>query len=185
MKRALDLFLGIILLVITLPIMILIAFVILLESPGPIIYKSKRIGKNNKIFIMPKFRTMHLNTPEIETSKFNKINKITKIGKFLRRFSLDEIPQIFSILNGNMSFVGPRPALFNQHDLIKKRTKLGIHKLKPGLTGLAQINGRDMISQEKKIFFDNQYLLNRNFFFDIKIILKTVLVVFSQKDVNH
>ena len=84
-----------------------------------------------------------------------------------------------------MSFVGPRPALFNQHDLIKKRTKLGIHKLKPGLTGLAQINGRDMISQEKKIFFDNQYLLNRNFFFDIKIILKTVLVVFSQKDVNH
>lgn len=185
MKRALDLFLGITLLVITLPIMILIAFVILLESPGPIIYKSKRIGKNNKIFIMPKFRTMHLNTPEIETSKFNKINKITKIGKFLRRFSLDEIPQIFSILNGNMSFVGPRPALFNQHDLIKKRTKLGIHKLKPGLTGLAQINGRDMISQKKKIFFDNQYLINRNFFFDIKIILKTVLVVFSQKDVNH
>ena len=165
MKRALDLFLGITLLVITLPIMILIAFVILLESPGPIIYKSKRIGKNNKIFIMPKFRTMHLNTPEIETSKFNKINKITKIGKFLRRFSLDEIPQIFSILNGNMSFVGPRPALFNQHDLIKKRTKLGIHKLKPGLTGLAQINGRDMISQKKKIFFDNQYLINRNFFF--------------------
>ena len=165
--------------------MILIAFVILLESPGPIIYKSKRIGRNNKVFIMPKFRTMHLNTPEIDTSKFNKINKITKIGKFLRRFSLDEIPQIFSILNGNMSFVGPRPALFNQHDLIKKRTKLGIHKLKPGLTGLAQINGRDKISQEKKIFFDNQYLLNRNFFFDIKIILKTVLVVFSQKDVNH
>ncbi len=165
--------------------MLIVGIIIKLESSGPIFYVSKRVGKNNKIFLMPKFRTMDVNTPEIETSKFNKKNKITSLGKYLRKFSLDELPQIISILKGDMSIVGPRPALFNQKELIKKRTKLGINKLVPGLTGLAQINGRDNITLKKKVFYDNEYMKNRSFFFDLKIILKTVLVAINLEDIKH
>ena len=165
--------------------MLIVGIIIKLESSGPIFYVSKRVGKNNKIFLMPKFRTMDVNTPEIETSKFNKKNKITSLGKYLRKFSIDELPQIISILKGDMSIVGPRPALFNQKELIKKRTKLGINKLVPGLTGLAQINGRDNITLKKKVFYDNEYMKNRSLFFDLKIILKTVLVAINLKDIKH
>ena len=135
---------------------------------------------------MPKLRTMFVNTPLIETNKLKNIKKkITKIGYTLRKFSLDELPQIYLVLTGKMSIVGPRPALISQKILNNKREKIGIHKLKPGITGLAQINGRDDILLNKKIYFDHQYLKNHSFFCDITIIIKTIYVVFKQKDISH
>ena len=152
-------------------------------SPGKAIYWSKRVGKNNEIFNMPKFRTMHEDTPEFATDLLkNPSNHVTKIGRFLRKTSLDELPQIWNIIKGEMSFVGPRPALFNQYDLIEMRSKEGIHFLKPGLTGWAQINGRDNISNQLKVKYDFEYLIKKNLFFDLKIILLTCYKVF-RKDI--
>ena len=159
--------------------MLIVGIIIKLESSGPIFYVSKRIGKHNKIFLMPKFRTMDVNTPEIETSKFNKKNKITSLGKYLRKFSIDELPQIISILKGDMSIVGPRPALFNQKELIKKRTKLGINKLVPGLTGLAQINVRDSTDWQSKFDYDCYYVSNISLLLDLKIFFKTLKLLFN------
>ena len=164
--------------------MITIFISIKVLSPGKAIYWSKRVGKKNKIFLMPKFRTMKENTPEFATDLLkNPDDYITKIGKFLRKTSLDELPQLWNILIGDMTFVGPRPALFNQYDLIKMRSYKGIHYLKPGLTGWAQINGRDNIPNEIKVNYDFEYLEKASFYFDIKIILFTFFKVLKKDDI--
>ena len=159
MKRLIDVFGSLLLLLILLFPIFVIAILIKFNSKGPIIHFSKRIGLNNKIFKMPKFRTMHLNAPNVATHLLKNPNQhLTPVGPFLRKTSLDEIPQLWSILIGDMSFVGPRPALFNQYDLVKLRTSEGVDHLIPGLTGWAQVNGRDALSIAKKVNFD-KYLL--------------------------
>ena len=147
---------------------------------------SKRVGIFNKEFLMPKFRSMKLNTPQLASHLLTTPeNHVTRVGRVLRKYSLDEIPQLWSVLRGNMSFVGPRPALFNQEDLISLRSQKGIDILKPGITGWAQINGRDEISIQKKIEFDEYYLKNRNFFIDMKIIYLTIFKVISKEGISH
>ena len=165
---------------------IIISIIIKIDSVGPIFYFSLRIGKNNNKFQMPKFRTMKINTPELATHKLdNYSDHITKFGKFLRSSSLDEIPQLISVLIGDMSLVGPRPALYNQHDLIEKRVKKNIHLLKPGITGFAQINGRDNLSIDKKVEFDYYYFRNQSVFFDFKILFRTLIIVLSRKNIRN
>lgn len=184
--RITNLFLALVLTILLLPIIILVAIGIKLTSKGPAIHWSKRIGKNNEIFLMPKFRTMHINTPQLATHLLNNSgNFLTPIGGFLRKSSLDELPQLFSVIKGDMNFVGPRPALFNQDDLISMRTAKGVHSLKPGITGWAQINGRDEISLEAKVELDHQYLTKRSLFFDLKILFLTVVKVSSRQDISH
>tara|TARA_B100001093_G_C26840359_1_gene1020268 strand:- start:109 stop:666 length:558 start_codon:yes stop_codon:yes gene_type:complete len=184
MKRTFDIILGFILLPILILPMGFISILIKIFSPGKIIYWSERVGIKNKIFLMPKFRTMKENAPELATDKLkNPYDYITNFGKFLRKTSLDELPQIWNILKGDMSFVGPRPALFNQYDLIQMRSEKGIDSLKPGLTGWAQINGRDNISNQLKVKYDFEYLIKKNLFFDLKIILLTCYKVFRKDDI--
>ena len=166
--------------------MLFVAVVVRLATPGPAIYWSDRIGQNNKIFRMPKFRTMRMNAPAVATHLMKDPDKyLTSVGKLLRRTSIDELPQLISILKGDMSFVGPRPALFNQDDLVSLRTEIGIHLLVPGLTGWAQVNGRDDLPIPIKVKFDEYYMLHRSFWFDIKILLLTFLRVVSSKGVSH
>ena len=165
---------------------ICIMLVIFLDDGLPLIHWSKRIGKNNSIFLMPKFRTMKINTPDVATHLLLDSKKhITKVGYFMRKFSFDEIPQLYSILKGDMSLVGPRPALHNQQDLISKRTILGIEKIKPGLTGLAQIKGRDSLDIDTKVNYDYEYLKNHSILNDIKIIFLTIFNVIVKKDIKH
>lgn len=176
MKRIFDLTMGLILIVILCIPMLAIALLVKLTSRGPIFYWSDRVGINNTIFNMPKFRTMRVETPAVATHLLgNPERYVTPIGGFLRKTSLDELPQLFSILKGDISFVGPRPALFNQNDLIELRTQKGIHKLVPGLSGWAQINGRDDLPIPIKAEFDEYYLNHRSFIFDIKILTRESL----------
>ncbi len=166
--------------------MLAIAILVKVTSKGPVLYWSDRIGTDNKIFKMPKFRTMKINTPAVATHLLsNPKQYLTRVGKFLRRSSLDELPQLLSILKGDMSFVGPRPALFNQDDLIQLRTKKGIHKLTPGLTGWAQINGRDELPIPVKVEFDEYYMKHRSFLFDLKILWLTLLKVLRKEGITH
>jgi O-antigen biosynthesis protein WbqP len=166
--------------------MLVIALLVKLTSPGPVLYWSDRVGINNTIFRMPKFRTMRVDTPAIATHLMkNPDVYLTLIGSFLRRFSLDELPQLYSVLKGDISFVGPRPALFNQDDLIELRTGKGIHKLIPGITGWAQVNGRDELPIPVKVEFDEYYLKNRSFLFDMKILWMTFFNVISSKGITH
>lgn len=186
MKRLFDFSLALaLLLFLSVPIFF-IAMLVKLTSRGPVLYWSDRVGVHNTIFKMPKFRTMRINTPSIATHLLkNPDQYVTSIGKFLRKTSLDELPQLFSILKGDMSFVGPRPALFNQDDLITLRTAKGIHKLPPGLTGWAQINGRDEIPIPVKVAFDEYYMINRSFLLDIKILWMTFSKVARSEGVQH
>ncbi len=164
----------------------LVALAIKLSSKGPVLYWSDRVGKNNRIFSMPKFRSMRTDTPALATHLLTKPEQyLTPIGSFIRRTSLDEIPQLWSILAGDMSFVGPRPALFNQHDLIDMRTHNGIHLLLPGLTGWAQVNGRDELSIEDKVKFDAEYLAHRSMGMDLEILWKTFTQVAKREGVTH
>lgn len=166
--------------------MLLLAICIKLTSTGPVLYWSNRVGKNNELFKMPKFRTMRTDTPAVATHLLGDPGKyVTRIGKILRKTSMDELPQLLSILKGDMSFVGPRPALFNQDDLIELRTQKGVHRLTPGLTGWAQINGRDELPIPVKVHFDEHYLQNQSFMFDIKIIIQTILKVVQREGVVH
>ena len=186
MKRLFDIIFALLLLIITFKFLLLIGLLVFFSSKGPILHWSKRIGINNVEFLMPKFRTMMIETPELATHLLEQPEKwITPIGAFLRRTSLDELPQLWSILIGKMSFVGPRPALFNQWDLIEERTQHGVQKLKPGLTGWAQVNGRDEISLEQKVLLDREYLELQSMLFDLKIILKTTKRITSSKNVSH
>lgn len=165
---------------------VLIVLAIKLTSPGPVLYWSDRVGLHNCIFKMPKFRSMYIGTPVVATHLLqNPQQSLTPIGSFLRKSSLDELPQLWSILKGDMSFVGPRPALFNQEDLIALRTKKGVHKLVPGLTGWAQINGRDELPIPQKVQLDFEYLERRSLLFDLKILWITVLKVFARDGVAH
>ena len=166
--------------------MLITALAIKLTSPGPILYWSDRVGKNNIIFKMPKFRTMRTDTPAVATHLLDDPDRwLTPIGKFLRKSSLDELPQLFSILTGDMSIVGPRPALFNQDDLVALRTAKGVHLLTPGLTGWAQINGRDELPIPIKVEFDEYYSKNRSFLLDMKIIFRTFVKVVKSEGVKH
>jgi len=186
MKRIFDLLLGIVILVILVAPMLLIAIAIRFSSKGPALYWSDRVGRNNKIFRMPKFRSMLADTPAVATHLLdNPYAYLSPIGGFLRRSSLDELPQLFSVLKGDMSFVGPRPALFNQDDLIALRTKNGVDKLLPGITGWAQINGRDELSILDKVVLDTEYLKCQSFWFDVKILWMTFLRVVKRDGVTH
>lgn len=164
----------------------LIFLVVKFTSEGPAIYWSIRVGKNNKHFEMPKFRTMQIDTPEVASHLLSKpTNYLTKIGYFLRKTSLDEIPQLWSVLKGDMSIVGPRPALFNQYDLIELRTSKGVHHLTPGLTGWSQVNGRDDLSIAKKVKFDVEYLRKKSFIFDMKILYLTLIKIIRREGIHH
>ncbi len=164
----------------------LVAILVRLTSRGPILYWSNRVGRNNAIFKMPKFRSMQIGTPAVATHLLSDPDRyLTPIGSFLRKSSLDELPQIWSIIKGDMSFVGPRPALFNQHDLIDLRTRSGVYKLLPGLTGWAQINGRDELPIPQKVALDIEYLQNKSIWLDIKIIFLTGLKVLRRDNVTH
>lgn len=157
-----------------------------LTSPGPALYWSDRIGKNNRIFRMPKFRSMRIDTPAVATHLLENPNAwLTPVGPFLRKSSLDELPQLWSILKGDMSFVGPRPALFNQDDLIDLRTREGVHHLTPGLTGWAQINGRDELPIPQKVALDVEYMRRQSFPFDLKIIGATFLKIIKKESISH
>jgi O-antigen biosynthesis protein WbqP len=186
MKRIFDFCSAAILFVaLLLPIMV-IALMIKWTSPGPIVYWSRRIGRDNRIFFMPKFRTMRIDAPEVATHLLeNSEEYVTPIGSFLRKYSLDEITQIWSVIVGDMSFVGPRPALYNQHDLIELRTNAGVHRIIPGITGWAQINGRDDISIPMKVQYDIYYMNHRSFLFDLKILFNTFFKVVKAEGVNY
>jgi O-antigen biosynthesis protein WbqP len=174
-KRLFDVVVASVLLILFSPFLATIALLIRVTSKGPGVYWSDRVGRNNKIFRMPKFRSMRVGTPQLPTHLLSgRENYVTPIGGFLRRTSLDEIPQLFSILVGDLSFVGPRPALFNQDDLVALRTERGIHLLVPGLTGWAQVNGRDELPVPVKVQFDYEYLQRRSFKFDLAVICLTV-----------
>ena len=184
-KRFFDIGLSIVLLILLLPFLLLIILLIKIDSNGPVFHNSKRIGFKSKVFLMPKFRTMKINTPNVASHKLKNPKKyITKFGAFLRKTSLDEIPQLISVLIGNMSFVGPRPALFNQYDLIKKRKQKKIDHILPGITGLAQIKGRDKISIKKKVDYDHKYLKTCSFKQDMSIIINTFLKMFNTNNLE-
>ena len=186
MKRLFDLTLACAAaLMLAIPVL-LVALAVRLTSPGPALYWSDRVGRHNRIFKMPKFRSMRIDTPAVATHLLQNPDQwLTPIGSFLRKSSLDELPQLWSIVVGDMSFVGPRPALFNQHDLIALRTEKGVHELVPGLTGWAQVNGRDELPIPQKVDLDAEYLRRRSFLFDLKILWMTAVKVLSRDGVSH
>lgn len=186
MKRALDLMLAICATVLLSVPIILIILLVWLTSAGPAFYWSDRVGKDNRIFRMPKFRSMRTDTPAVATHLLQDPNAyVTQIGRFLRKTSLDELPQLWSIFKGDMSFVGPRPALFNQVDLIKLRTQCGVHELVPGLTGWAQVTGRDELPIPNKVQRDVEYLQRKSFWFDLHILWLTAIKVVRRDGVSH
>lgn len=186
MKRLFDLTMGLVLAAALACLIAVIAILIWTTSSGPALYWSDRVGRHNRIFKMPKFRSMRINTPAVATHLLQNPDQwLTPIGSFLRRYSLDELPQLWSILKGDMSFVGPRPALFNQDDLITLRTEKGIHELVPGLTGWAQMNGRDELPIAQKVQLDAEYLQRQSFLFDLKILWMTAAKVLSKDGVSH
>ncbi|MCE5181800.1 MAG: sugar transferase [Anaerolineaceae bacterium] len=185
-KRTLDVLFAVAALMLAWVLMLSLALLVKLTSPGPVFYWSNRVGRENRIFRMPKFRTMRLDTPAVATHLLNGPEQyLTPVGGFLRRTSLDELPQIWSILTGKMSLVGPRPALFNQDDLVAQRTEVGVHHLVPGLTGWAQINGRDELPIPRKVQLDVEYLQNISLFLDLKIIFLTFVKVLKRDGVSH
>lgn len=185
-KRIFDLILALFLIILLSILILVIAILIKLTSKGPVIFWTDRVGVNNSIFKMAKFRTMRLNTPQVATHLMkNPESYLTPIGAFLRKYSLDEVPQLLNILKGDMSFVGPRPALFNQDDLVALRTQKNIHTLIPGITGWAQVNGRDDLSIPVKVTFDDYYFQHRSFLFDFYIILLTALKVIKKEGIQH
>ena len=184
-KRLFDILFSLIAILVLSPLFIILSMAVLIDTHGFPIFRQKRIGKNNKEFLILKFRTMNMNTPkDVPTHLLENPDRyITKCGRWMRKSSLDELPQLFNIFIGQMSLVGPRPALWNQKDLIDGRTKCGVHKIKPGLTGWAQTHGRDTVTIEKKIELDAEYLKNFSIWMDIKILLLTIVKSFSKKDV--
>jgi len=186
MKRIFDLLLGVSILVFLVAPMLLISIAVRFSSKGPALYWSDRVGKNNKIFKMPKFRSMLIGAPAVATHLLdNPDSYLSSIGSFLRSSSLDELPQLFSVLKGDMSFVGPRPALYNQDDLITLRSEKSVDKLLPGITGWAQVNGRDKLSIHDKVALDAEYLDRQSFWFDMKILWMTFLKVIKRDGVSH
>ena len=186
MKRIFDLILAIIASLLLLVPVFVVAVLVKLTSKGPALYWSDRVGKNNAIFSMPKFRSMKMDTPAVATHLLQDPKSVlTSTGAFLRKSSLDELPQLWSILKGDMSFVGPRPALFNQEDLVAFRTEQGVHSLMPGLTGWAQVNGRDELPIPQKVALDVEYFQRQSFLFDLRILWLTFLKVIKKEGVAH
>lgn len=186
MKRLFDLCLALFAALILVLPFLLVGMMVRLTSAGPILYWSDRVGRDNKNFSMPKFRSMRVDTPAVATHLLdNPVQFLTPVGSFLRKSSLDELPQLWSIIKGDMSFVGPRPALFNQHDLIALRTEYGVDKLIPGLTGWAQINGRDELPIPEKVKMDVEYMQQQSFLFDIKIIFMTFVKILKSDGIKH
>nr|WP_315495527.1 sugar transferase [uncultured Rhodoferax sp.] len=186
MKRLIDLFLCVVALIMLSVPLVLVALAVKATSRGPVLYWSRRVGRNNVVFLMPKFRSMRVDTPTVATHLLTDAKVyLTPIGSFIRSTSLDELPQLWCIFLGDMSFVGPRPALFNQHDLISLRTIKGVHVLVPGLTGWAQINGRDELPIPQKVTLDEEYLHRRSFGLDLKIIALTFVKVLKRESVAH
>ncbi len=189
MKRIFDLVLVTASLLFLLPLALVTYLLVKTTSPGPALYWSQRVGFDNKLFSMPKFRSMKVNTPAMATHKMNMQDNpsqyLTSVGAFIRKTSLDEIAQLWSVLKGDMSIVGPRPALFNQDDLIQLRTDFGVHLLKPGITGWAQVNGRDEISIPEKVALDVHYLKHQSFWIDCYVICLTIFKVLKRDGVSH
>lgn len=188
-KRLFDVLIVLVLVIVMMPLIIITFLLVKFTSKGPAFYWSQRVGINNQLFNMPKFRSMRIDTPALATHLLNQNGQanqyLTPVGEYIRKFSLDEIPQLWSVLKGDMSIVGPRPALFNQEDLIELRTNYGVDKLRPGITGWAQVNGRDEIPIPKKVELDVYYLTHQSLRFDCYIILLTVLKVIRRDDVSH
>lgn len=185
-KRVLDVIAALVLGICLLVPLALVALAVRITSPGPVLYWSDRVGRNNRLFKMPKFRSMRVGTPAVATHLLASPDSyLTPIGSFLRKSSLDELPQLWCILQGDMSFVGPRPALFNQQDLIELRTQQGVHVLTPGLTGWAQVNGRDEIPIPQKVALDRAYLERQSLAFDMHILLLTAVKVLKRDNVTH
>jgi O-antigen biosynthesis protein WbqP len=186
MKRIFDLLLTLAIGLVALCPLVIVALLVKLTSKGPVLYWSDRVGRDNRIFRMPKFRSMRTGTPAVATHLLdNPRSHLTPVGGGIRKSSLDELPQLWSIIKGDMSFVGPRPALFNQRDLIALRTRQGIHKLVPGLTGWAQINGRDELTIPEKVALDFEYMQRRSLFWDLRILWLTVTRVIFREGVSH
>ena len=186
LKRLVDIVGGLAGLVVLSPVLLAIGLAVRLESPGPALHWSRRVGRENRIFPMPKFRTMRTGAPDVATHLLADAQSwITPLGGFLRRTSLDELPQLWSVLKGDMSLVGPRPALFNQDDLVALRTQAGVHRLRPGLTGWAQINGRDELPIPEKVKLDAEYLERRSLAFDLRILAGTALAAMTARGVSH
>ena len=186
MKRIFDICVSMVLSIFLIIPFLVLALFIKITSKGPVLFWQDRVGIHNKIFRMPKFRTMRIDTPNIATHLLqNPDAYLTPIGPLLRKFSLDEFPQIWSVLKRDMSLVGPRPALYNQNDLIELRTEKGIHRLVPGVTGWAQVNGRDGLTIPEKVEYDEYYMKNRSFSFDIKILMMTYYKVIKKEGVSH
>lgn len=185
-KRIFDLTLSLGAGLVLFPVMGGLWIAIRLTSPGPAVYWSKRVGRNNNVFLMPKFRTMRIDTPQVATHLLeNPEQYVTAVGRILRKTSLDEVPQLWSILRGDMSFVGPRPALFNQDDLVALRTEAGVHKMTPGLTGWAQVNGRDELPIPVKVRYDAEYMHRQSLCFDLRILVLTFLKAIRSEGVTH
>jgi len=183
MKRIFDLFFSLILLLLLLPIFIVVAIAIKLDSPGPVFFKQKRIGKDNKPFMIYKFRSMSVDTPDGAKEALREENVyVTRVGKFIRRFTIDELPNLFNVVKGEMSLVGPRPPHYTQHDLIKMRTEAGVHKVKPGIAGYAQILKTGGDDLESKVKCDKYYVEHMSLLFDIKIIIRTAIMRFSSTE---
>lgn len=186
MKRIFDFTASLLLLILLSPVFILVSLLILIDSGFPVIFRQYRVGKDNKLFYVYKFRTMKKNTRNAATADLTEADScITKSGRILRKTSLDELPQLFNILIGNMSFVGPRPLIPEEKEIRKLRAEYGVFSVKPGMTGLAQVNGRDMLSIEEKALFDKEYVEKQSFWFDIKILFKTVLVVLKRENISE
>lgn len=186
LKRATDILASVAALVVLAVPLLLIAALVRATSPGPAIHWSKRVGRGNALFLMPKFRTMRIDTPQVATHLMSDPERwLTPIGGFLRKTSLDELPQLISVLKGDMSLVGPRPALFNQDDLVALRTQAGVEALRPGLTGWAQVNGRDELPIPAKVKLDAEYLQRMSWWFDLKVLAMTVFGVIARRGVTH
>jgi len=185
-KRAFDLAVASALAVALAPVLLVVALAVRLTSPGPVLFRTQRVGRHNALFTMYKFRTMRTDTPQVATHLLNDPSRyLSPVGGFLRRTSLDELPQILNVLKGDMSLVGPRPALFNQEDLVELRTRRGVHELVPGVTGWAQVNGRDELSIPTKVELDAEYLVRRGFWFDLKILVLTAWKAVRGSGVSH
>ena len=186
MKRIFDLTMALVLMLILAPLLLLVVLAIRLTSVGPVLFRTRRVGKNSRFFTMYKFRTMKMDTPQVATHLLKKPDQfLTPVGGFLRQTSLDELPQLINVLRGDMSLVGPRPALFNQDDLISLRTARGVNELTPGITGWAQVNGRDSLPIAEKVKLDEWYLKNRSFWLDLKVVGMTVVKVLRKDGVAH
>lgn len=184
-KRTLDIFLSIFGIIVLLPIFIITAIAIKVESSGPIIFKQRRVGKNSEVFHIYKFRSMKVGTPSISTEEFkNSYDFTTKVGRFIRKTSIDELPQLFNVLKGDISIVGPRPVIESEKELLEKREDYLVNMIVPGITGLAQINGRDNISIDDKVMYDYEYMKNRSLYLDISIIIKTFYKVLKSDGVK-